>query len=197
MCVACDRRTSRIRPVKRLPTTYISGSEATAHRQVKQIPTHSLTHSRVMLNIFTLVAADIVSVKLRCVRKTSNFLIFLGIPLSKINRFLVIFGMLNPEKNSTPATCRDLSTSPVRCSHFASGNPKVIFNSVETQSRSRKQRRTYARPPPSRTQRNLACEISAYTGWVKKWGHGLMTIIPSNFNRFQNNFHWKDSLVNL
>jgi len=36
---------------------------------------------------------------------------------------LMIFGTLNPEKNSDK-NLTDLSTSPVRCSHFTSANPK-------------------------------------------------------------------------
>ena len=43
---------------------------------------------------------------------------------------LMIFGTLNPEKNSDK-NLTDLSTSPVRCSHFTSANPKkVIFISI-------------------------------------------------------------------
>ena len=30
-----------------------------------------------------------------------------------------------------------------------------------------------------------------HTGWAKKRGHRLMTIILSNLNRFKNFFHWK------
>jgi len=42
----------------------------------------------------------------------------------------MIFGMLNPQK-IWRENLTDLSTSPVRCSHFTLGNPKkVIFNSI-------------------------------------------------------------------
>jgi len=42
----------------------------------------------------------------------------------------MIFGMLNPEK-IWHESLTDVSTSPVRCSHFTFGNPKkVIFNSI-------------------------------------------------------------------
>ena len=42
----------------------------------------------------------------------------------------MIFGMQNPEK-IWHKNLTDLSTSPVRCSHFTLGNPKkVIFNSI-------------------------------------------------------------------
>ena len=39
----------------------------------------------------------------------------------------MIFGTLNPEKISRKRVT-DLSTSPVRYSHFTLGNPTVIFN---------------------------------------------------------------------
>ena len=37
---------------------------------------------------------------------------------------------------------------------------------------------------------------NAYTGWAKKVGHGLVTVILSNRNRFKN-YLLEDSLVNL
>ena len=42
---------------------------------------------------------------------------------------LIIFGVLYPEK-IWHEHLADLSTSPVGCSHFTSGNPEVVFNSV-------------------------------------------------------------------
>jgi len=43
----------------------------------------------------------------------------------------LILGTLNPEKIDMNTLHTDLSTSPIRCSHFTLGNPKkVIFNSI-------------------------------------------------------------------
>jgi len=33
--------------------------------------------------------------------------------------------------------------------------------------------------------------VPLHTGWAKKRGHRLMTIILSNLNRFKKFFHWK------
>ena len=51
------------------------------------------------------------------------------ITLSKINRFLAIFGVINPEK-MRHENLTDLSTSPVKCSHFTLGNPEKSFSTV-------------------------------------------------------------------
>ena len=80
----------------------------------------------------------------------------------------MIFGRLNREKiwyeNLT-----DLSTSPVRCSHFTLGNPKkVIFNSIIhtyfwlfTLS----QKKTNCNPPENVT--TLTCELQNFFVWLK------------------------------
>ena len=51
------------------------------------------------------------------------------ITLSKINRFILNFGMLNPEK-IWHEYITDLPTSPVRCSHFTLGSPKNHFSTL-------------------------------------------------------------------
>ena len=96
--------------------------------------------------------------------------------------------MLNPEKirhqhlaEICPPRLSDVATLPLEIQKSFS---TALKHSLEAVSHAEPMQNLHRRG-----QRNLACEISAYTGWVKKWGHGLMTIIPSNVNRFQNNFH--------
>ena len=47
----------------------------------------------------------------------------------KINRFLMIFGMINSKK-IWHETLTGLSTEPVRCNYFTLGNPKKSFSTV-------------------------------------------------------------------
>jgi len=42
----------------------------------------------------------------------------------------MILGTLNPEKIRRGEHLTHLSTSPVRCSHFTLGNPRVIFQQI-------------------------------------------------------------------
>jgi len=63
--------------------------------------------------------------------KNVHLFIFLNNSSQKLTHLLnvIIFGMLNPEK-MWHEHLTDLSTSPVKCSHFTLGNPEKLFSTV-------------------------------------------------------------------
>ena len=84
----------------------------------------------------------------------------------------MIFGTLNPEK-ILYLNLTDLSTSPVRCSRFTLGNPKVIFNSIIN---------TYFRLYPlAQKKTNSSCCIAALAVWLllfsASWLHSLLCCV--------------------
>jgi len=86
----------------------------------------------------------------------------------------MIFGMLNPEK-IWHEHITELPTSPVRCSHFALGNPKKSFSAVpvlfiHTYDNlcylTRKQTVIHLPTPPENVT-TLTCELQNFFIWLK------------------------------
>jgi len=81
---------------------------------------------------------------------------------------LMIFGTLNPEKISNK-NLTDLSTSPVRCSHFTLGNAKKSFSTVlfiHTSDYLRYLRRKQTvihLPIPPENATTLTCELQNFS----------------------------------
>jgi len=81
---------------------------------------------------------------------------------------LMIFGTFNPEKISNK-NLTDLSTSPVRCSHFTLGNPKksfltVLFIHTSDYLRYLRRKQTVIRLPiPSENATTLTCELQNFS----------------------------------
>jgi len=84
-----------------------------------------------------------------------------------------MFGMLNPQK-IWPENLTDLSASPVRCSHFTSGNPKKSFSTVLfihtylCYLRPQKKKQTVIHlPTPSENVTILTCEMQKCLIWLQ------------------------------
>ena len=84
----------------------------------------------------------------------------------------MIFGMLNPVK-IWHENLTDLSTSPVRCSHFTLGNPKKSFSTVLFIHASdyfcyfRRKQTVIHLPTPSENVTTRNCEMQNFFIWLK------------------------------
>ena len=98
-----------------------------------------------------------------CPRENAHLLFFLW----KNWPILIIFGTLNPEK-TWHEHLTDLSTWPVRCSHFALGNPKRSFLTVILIHNSdylcylRRKQTIIHLPIPPENVTSLTCELQNF-----------------------------------
>jgi len=90
----------------------------------------------------------------------------------------MIFGMLNPVK-IWHENLTDLSTSPVRCSHFTLGNPKKSFSTVLFIHASdylcylRRKQTVIHLPTPSENVTTRNCEMQNFFIWLKVFLHSF------------------------